>query len=60
MNISRELLQKSSAGAIFDENESEFAECVCESMVLLGSLNLQCISDDTTILSFYLQQVINC
>nr|GMD08550.1 protein HASTY 1 [Ipomoea batatas] len=58
INISRELLQKSNAGAIFDENESEFAECVCESLVLLGSSNLQCISDDTTILSFYLQQML--
>ncbi|CAH9101624.1 unnamed protein product [Cuscuta epithymum] len=58
MNISGELLQKNSPDAILDENEYEFAECVCESLVSLGSSNLQCISDNTTAISSYLQQML--
>ncbi|KDP23601.1 hypothetical protein JCGZ_23434 [Jatropha curcas] len=59
MNVSREFLYKSgsSAGAI-DENEFEFAEYVCESMVSLGSSNLQCISGDSNMLCLYLQQML--
>ncbi|KAM7508468.1 hypothetical protein LguiA_018921 [Lonicera macranthoides] len=56
MNVSRDFLCKSSSS--IDESEYEFAEYICESMVSLGSLNLQCISGDSTILSFYLQQML--
>lgn len=59
MNVSREFLIKSappSSGSI-DESESEFIECICESLVSMGSSNLQCISGDGTLLTLYLQQV---
>lgn len=60
MNISREFLYKSGTdpGSI-DEGEYEFVESVCESMVSLGSFNLQSIAGDSAILSLYLEQVIN-
>lgn len=59
MNISREFLLKSgSSTGVIDESEYEFAEYICESMVSLGSSNLQCISSDSSILSLYLQQVV--
>ncbi|THG16124.1 hypothetical protein TEA_015805 [Camellia sinensis var. sinensis] len=59
MKVSGEFLLRSSSsvGAI-DESEFEFAEYICESMVSLGSSNLQCITGDSTILSFYLQQAL--
>lgn len=58
MNVSRDFLYKStSSGVVIDESEFEFAEYICESMVSLGSSNLQCIIGDSTILSHYLQQV---
>lgn len=59
MNISKDILQKSSLsnGAI-DDSELEFAELICECMVSLGSTNLLCISSDTNLLSFYLQQML--
>ncbi|RVW17438.1 Protein HASTY 1 [Vitis vinifera] len=57
MNVSRDFLYKStSSGVVIDESEFEFAEYICESMVSLGSSNLQCITGDSTILSHYLQQ----
>jgi len=60
MNISRDFLYKSgSVPGSVDEGEYEFAECVCECMVLLGSFNLQSIAGDSSILSLYLEQVIN-
>ncbi|XP_043816148.1 protein HASTY 1 isoform X2 [Manihot esculenta] len=59
MNISREFLLKSgSSTGVIDESEYEFAEYICESMVSLGSSNLQCISSDSSILSLYLQQML--
>ncbi|KAF5952329.1 hypothetical protein HYC85_010273 [Camellia sinensis] len=60
MKVSGEFLLRSSSsvGAI-DESEFEFAEYICESMVSLGSSNLQCITGDSTILSFYLQQMLD-
>ncbi|WCJ43264.1 ARM repeat superfamily protein [Euphorbia peplus] len=59
MNVSREFLSKSgSSSEIIDENEFEFAECICESMVSLGSFNLHCISSDSNVLSLYLQQML--
>ncbi|XP_022937919.1 protein HASTY 1 [Cucurbita moschata] len=60
MNVSREFLIKSappSSGSI-DESESEFIECICESLVSMGSSNLQCISGDGTLLTLYLQQML--
>ncbi|TXG65800.1 hypothetical protein EZV62_007075 [Acer yangbiense] len=41
-----------------DESDFEFAEYICESMVFLGSSNLQSITGDDTILSLYLQQML--
>ncbi|XP_019423263.1 PREDICTED: protein HASTY 1 [Lupinus angustifolius] len=59
MNISREFLYKSgsSPGSI-DEGECEFAEYICESMVSLGSYNLQSIAGDNTSLLLYLEQML--
>ncbi|XP_022719250.1 protein HASTY 1 [Durio zibethinus] len=59
MNVSREfLVRSSSTGGAIDESDYEFAEYVCESMVSLGSSNLQCIVGDTTTFSLYLQQML--
>ncbi|AES82582.1 putative exportin-1/Importin-beta [Medicago truncatula] len=59
MNISRDFLYKSgSVPGSVDEGEYEFAECVCECMVLLGSFNLQSIAGDSSILSLYLEQML--
>ncbi|KAJ7973420.1 Protein HASTY 1 [Quillaja saponaria] len=59
MNISREFLYRcSSTAGTIDESEYEFAEYICESMVSLGSSNLQCIADDNNILPLYLQQML--
>ncbi|KAJ7978054.1 Protein HASTY 1 [Quillaja saponaria] len=59
MNISREFLYRSGSGVgTIDESDYEFAEYICESMVSLGSSNLQCIADDSNILSLYLQQML--
>ncbi|KAK1292067.1 Protein HASTY 1 [Acorus calamus] len=59
MNISRDFLCKSISGAAgIDEIEFELAECVCESMVALGSLNMQCIASDSSLISQYLQQML--
>ncbi|KAI9099189.1 hypothetical protein K1719_024956 [Acacia pycnantha] len=59
MNISREFLYRSESnpGAI-DEGDYEFAEYICESMVSLGSSNLQSIAGDGTILPLYLEQML--
>ncbi|CAI0384286.1 unnamed protein product [Linum tenue] len=59
MQVSRELLYKSTstAGSV-DENEFEFAEYICESIVSLGSTNLQCITGNSSMLSIYLQQML--
>ncbi|XP_019231873.1 PREDICTED: protein HASTY 1 isoform X2 [Nicotiana attenuata] len=58
MKVSGDFLQKSDSGSVIDENEFEFAEYICESMVALGSYNLQCIAGDSSVLSFYLQQIL--
>jgi len=57
MNVSRDFLYRSvsSPGSI-DEGEYEFAE-YSESMVSLGSYNLQSIAGDSTLLPLYLEQV---
>ncbi|KAK7258781.1 hypothetical protein RIF29_24367 [Crotalaria pallida] len=59
MNMSREFLYKSGSnpGSI-DEGECEFAEYICESMVSLGSFNLQSIAGDNTSLLLYLEQML--
>ncbi|XP_027350617.1 protein HASTY 1 [Abrus precatorius] len=59
MNISREFLYRSGSGSgSIDEGEYEFAEYICESMVSLGSYNLQSIVGDSTILPLYLEQML--
>ncbi|OMO98918.1 Exportin-1/Importin-beta-like protein [Corchorus olitorius] len=59
MNLSREfLVRSSSTGGAMDESDYEFAEYVCESMVSLGSSNLQCIVGDRATFSLYLQQML--
>ncbi|CAN6582061.1 unnamed protein product [Malus baccata var. baccata] len=59
MNVSKEFLYKSSSGAgVIDESNIEFVEYICESMVSLGSTNLQCIAGDSIVLPLYLQQML--
>ncbi|XAR54705.1 hypothetical protein NMG60_11029962 [Bertholletia excelsa] len=59
MNACRDFLLVSSSNAgVIDESEIGFAEYICESMVSLGSSNLQCIVEDSMMLSFYLQQML--
>lgn len=58
MIVSQEFLVRSSpAAGTIGESDYEFVEYVCESMVSLGSSNLQCIVGDSTTFSLYLQQV---
>ncbi|XP_042059818.1 protein HASTY 1-like [Salvia splendens] len=56
MNASKDFLNKSSS-VVSNESEFEFAEYICESLVSLGSTNLQCLTADSTSLTFYLQQM---
>ncbi|XXG80699.1 hypothetical protein AAC387_Pa09g1507 [Persea americana] len=59
MNVSRDILYRSSSHiSSFDESEFEFAECICESMVSLGSTNLQYIAGNSDLLPFYIQQML--
>ncbi|KAJ0469083.1 putative armadillo-like helical, exportin-1/Importin-beta, exportin-5 [Helianthus annuus] len=59
MNVSTDFLNISESGSgIMNDNDFEFAECICESLVSLGSTNLQCITGDNEILSQYLQKMI--
>ncbi|XP_057961028.1 protein HASTY 1 isoform X2 [Malania oleifera] len=58
MDVSKDFLCKSSSNVGVDESEFEFAEYICESMVSLGSTNLQFISNDSTKLPIYLQQML--
>ncbi|KAI6692543.1 hypothetical protein NL676_020253 [Syzygium grande] len=59
MNVSREFLYRSTSNpGIIEENEFEFYEYICESMVSLGSSNLPCIAGDSTVLCLYLQQML--
>lgn len=58
MNISQDLLHKTDTAADIDESELEFAEYICESMVSLGSSNLQSISGDAAVISLYLHQML--
>lgn len=60
LSVSKDILLRCSSISppSIDEREFEFAECICESLVSLGSTNLQSIAGDISILSLYLQQVI--
>lgn len=59
MNISREFFIRGPPNSgLADESESEFMECICESLVSMGSSNLQCISGDSILLPLYLQQML--
>lgn len=53
MNVSTDFLSR--LAPAIDDSYYEFAEYICESMVYLGSSNLQCVSGDG--LSLYFQQV---
>ncbi|XP_076910372.1 protein HASTY 1-like isoform X2 [Bidens hawaiensis] len=55
LNVSTDFLNISeSSSAVMNDSDFEFAECICESLVSLGSTNLQCITSDNEILSQYL------
>nr|ADN33901.1 hypothetical protein [Cucumis melo subsp. melo] len=59
MNISRQFfIRGPPSSGLGDESESEFMECICESLVSMGSSNLQCISGDSSLLPLYLQQAL--
>ncbi|XP_008799279.2 protein HASTY 1 [Phoenix dactylifera] len=59
MNVSRDFLNRSRSNFhAIDESEFEFVECICESMVALGSSNMQCIIADGTMTSQFLQQML--
>ncbi|XP_010420907.1 PREDICTED: protein HASTY 1-like isoform X1 [Camelina sativa] len=58
-NVSREFLfRSSSSSSDLDENDYDFAKCMCESMASSGSTNLQCISSDGGVMALYLQQML--
>ncbi|XP_051209723.1 protein HASTY 1 isoform X3 [Lolium perenne] len=58
MTSSQEFLTKSRMQpSAIDENEYEFAVCVCETVVALGSSNMQCILADGARTSQFLQQL---
>jgi exportin-5 len=58
-NASREFLcRSSSSSSVIDDNDYDFAVCMCESMASLGSTNLQSISSDGGVMAVYLQQVL--
>ncbi|KAJ3702056.1 hypothetical protein LUZ61_005761 [Rhynchospora tenuis] len=59
MSVSRDFLNKSKSNpSTIDESEYEFAECILESMVALGSSNMQCIIGDVIMTSQFLQQML--
>ncbi|KAK1664794.1 hypothetical protein QYE76_052953 [Lolium multiflorum] len=59
MTSSQEFLTKSRMQpSAIDENEYEFAVCVCETVVALGSSNMQCILADGARTSHFLQQML--
>ncbi|CAL4976346.1 unnamed protein product [Urochloa decumbens] len=59
MNISQQFLTRSGMQpSSIDESEYEFATCVCETMVSLGSSNMQCILPDGTRTFQFLQQML--
>lgn len=58
MNVSREFWYRSASSGAIDESDYEFAEYVCESLVTLGSSNLQFIAGDGNIFPIYLQEML--
>ncbi|CAL4956680.1 unnamed protein product [Urochloa decumbens] len=59
MNISQQFLTRSGMQpSSIDESEYEFATCVCETMVALGSSNMQCILADGARTFQFLQQML--
>ncbi|AQK91588.1 Protein HASTY 1 [Zea mays] len=59
MNISQQFLTRSGMQpSSIDESEYEFASCVCETMVALGSSNMQCILADGARTFQFLQQML--
>ena len=58
MNISQQFLTRSGMQpSSIDESEYEFATCVCETVVALGSSNMQCILADGARTFQFLKQV---
>ncbi|XP_062198734.1 protein HASTY 1-like isoform X2 [Phragmites australis] len=59
MNTSQQFLTRSKMQpSAIDESEYEFATCVCETMVALGSSNMQCILADGATTFHFLQQML--
>uniref|UniRef100_A0A0D3ENS2 Uncharacterized protein n=1 Tax=Oryza barthii TaxID=65489 RepID=A0A0D3ENS2_9ORYZ len=59
MNIAQEFLVRSKMQPnAIDDNEYEFAMCICETMVALGSSNMQCILADVARTLHFLQQML--
>ncbi|KAL5222580.1 hypothetical protein ABZP36_027293 [Zizania latifolia] len=59
MKISQDFLVRSRMQpSAIDESEYEFAMCICETMVALGSSNMQCILADGTRTLHFLQQML--
>ena len=58
MNISQQFLTRSGAEpSSINESEYEFAACICEAMVALGSSNMHCILADGSTTFDFLKQV---
>uniref|UniRef100_A0A0D9V0Y3 Uncharacterized protein n=1 Tax=Leersia perrieri TaxID=77586 RepID=A0A0D9V0Y3_9ORYZ len=59
MNISQDFLLRSKMQpSAIDDCEYEFAMCICEAMVSLGSSNMQCILADVARTLHFLQQML--
>uniref|UniRef100_J3KZV4 Uncharacterized protein n=1 Tax=Oryza brachyantha TaxID=4533 RepID=J3KZV4_ORYBR len=59
MNISQDFLVRSKMQPnAIDDSEYEFAMCICETMVALGSSNMQCILADVARTLLFLQQML--
>uniref|UniRef100_A0A0E0MWA1 Uncharacterized protein n=1 Tax=Oryza rufipogon TaxID=4529 RepID=A0A0E0MWA1_ORYRU len=59
MNIAQDFLVRSKMQPnVIDVNEYEFAMCICETMVALGSSNMQCILADVARTLHFLQQML--
>ncbi|GJN31906.1 hypothetical protein PR202_gb20361 [Eleusine coracana subsp. coracana] len=59
MNISQQVLTRSGTQpSAIDESEYEFAACICETMVALGSSNMQCILTDGSRTFQFLKQML--
>ncbi|XP_051115306.1 protein HASTY 1 [Andrographis paniculata] len=58
INASRDFFNKTSSASDNNGSEFEFAEYLCESLVSLGSTNMECIASNNSALSIYLQQML--